>query len=147
MRRNWKKRRGAITALVAVSLIAILGVVAIAVEGGQLLDKKRSVQAAADAAAYAVAVDLFTNYGANNGLDPLGKAKASALAYAAANGYTNDGVTSVVTVNIPPTSGIAKDKAGNAEVIIQLNRRRLQQHPGLGRPDGEGPFRCSRHPG
>jgi len=119
-----EKRRGTIAVLVALSLTAIFGIVAIALDGGLLLDNHRSVQAAADAAALAAADDLFKNFHINNGLDPSGTAKASALSTAAANGYNNDGVTSIVTVNIPPTSGNFVGRAGYAEVIVQFNQQR-----------------------
>jgi hypothetical protein len=121
---NTKKRRGTVAPLVALSLVAMIGVVAIAVDGGLLLDNHRHVWAAADASALAAADDLFRNYAANNGLDPSGTATASALSTAAANGYSNDGVNSVVTVNIPPKSGKFAGKAGYAEVIIQYNQKR-----------------------
>jgi hypothetical protein len=124
MRCKSKQRRGAIAVLVAVSLIAIVGVVAIALDGGLLLDNHRRVQSAADASALAAADDLFSNYAANNGLDPSGTAHASALSTAAANDYSNDGATSAVTVNIPPQSGNFVGKAGYAEVIIQYNQTR-----------------------
>lgn len=125
MRRNFRQRRRAtVSIMVAFFLVVLLSVVAIAVDGGMLLDNKRSVQAAADAAAYAAAVELFNGYGTNSGLDPSGTAKASALSYASSNGFSNDGVNSVVTVNIPPTSGIASGKAGYAEVIVQYNQPR-----------------------
>ena len=122
---NTKKRRGTVAPLVAVSLVAMIGVVAIAVDGGLLLDNHRRVWAAADASALAAADDLFRNYLINKGLDPAGTAKASALSTAAANGYSNDGVNSVVTVNIPPTSGNFVGKPGYAEVIIEFNQRRF----------------------
>src|SRR5207245_2293908 len=112
------------TALVAISLTAIIGVVAIALDAGLLLDNRRAAQAAADAAALAAADDLFVNYGTNNGLDPHNDAQNSALATAAANGFNNDGVTSVVSVSIPPASGPFKGKAGYAEVIVQFNQSR-----------------------
>ena len=124
MRCKSEKRRGAIAALVAILLVAILGIVAIALDGGLLLDNHRRVQSAADAAALAAADDLFSHYVTNNGLDPSGTAKASAMSTAAANGFSNDGLTSVVTVNIPPTSGNFVGKAGYAEVIIQFNQKR-----------------------
>ena len=124
MRYTSRKKRGIIAVLVAVSLIAILGIAALAIDAGRTLDNKRQLQAAADAAALAAADDLFTNYYANGGSDPSGTAKASALSSAAANGFSNDGVNSVVTVNIPPTSGIASGKPGYAEVIVQLNQTR-----------------------
>jgi hypothetical protein len=122
--RKSEKRPGAIAILVAISLIAICGVVALALDGGLLLNNHRCVWAAADASALAAADDLFQNYAKNNGADPAGTAAASALSTAAANGYSNDGVNSVVTVNIPPKSGNFVGKAGYAEVIIQFNQKR-----------------------
>jgi hypothetical protein len=56
-----------------------------------LLESKRKVQAAADAAALAAASQLFANYGAYGGADTNGAARSSALAIAAANGFNNDG--------------------------------------------------------
>jgi Flp pilus assembly protein TadG len=119
-----KRRTGAVAVLVAVCLVAIMGVIAIAIDGGMLLDDRRQAQATADAAALAAAADLFKNYATNAGVDVGGTAKASALAYAALNGYNNDGTTNTVTVNIPPTSGNYANKPGYAEVIIQYNQAR-----------------------
>ena len=120
-----RRRRGAVTVLIAVSLTGILAVLAMALDGGLLRDKKRNVQAAADAAALSASVDLWAHYGANNGADPNGTGLASALATAAANGYNNDGTTNTVTVHFPPTSGNFVGKAGYVEVIIQLNQPRV----------------------
>ncbi|HET6879334.1 MAG TPA: pilus assembly protein TadG-related protein [Pirellulales bacterium] len=117
-------RRGATVVLVAVCLIAIVGVVALAIDGGVLFDKRRSVQAAADAAALAAADDLFKNYNTNQGVDKNGTAKASALSTAKANGFDNGGTTNTVTVNIPPASGFAAGQTCYAEVIIQFNQQR-----------------------
>jgi hypothetical protein len=125
-----EKRRGIVAILVAVSLVAILAVVAISLDGGLLLDNRRSVQAAADAAALAAAADLYANWSTNQGLDTGGTANASALSVAKANGYANDGTTSVVTVNLSPNNyldGPKKDTAlpaGYAEVIIRYNQPR-----------------------
>jgi Flp pilus assembly protein TadG len=131
MRHRAEKRQGTIIAVVAVLLVAILGNLAIALDGGLLLDDKRQVQAAADAAALAAATDLFNNYGTNNGLDPSGTASASALATAAANGFSNDGTNTVVTVNLPPNNYLGGPNKGTAlpngyvEVSVQLNQKRL----------------------
>jgi hypothetical protein len=123
-KRNSRFRRGAVAILVAIALAAIMGVVAIALDGSLLHDQWRRAQAGADAAALAAVEDLYYNWQTGNGLDSGGSAKESALAIAAANGYSNDGSTSVVTVNIPPTSGNFAGKAGYAEVIIQFNQQR-----------------------
>src|SRR5262245_2032420 len=114
-------RTGIVVVLVAVCLVVLLGVVAISLDGGALLNERQHAQAVADAAALAAATDLFYNYWFTQGLDPNGTAKASALATAAANGYANDGVTTTVTVNIPPKSGDYVGKASYAEVLVQFN--------------------------
>ena len=49
MKRKSKNRRGIVAVLVALSLVAILGVTAIALDGGMLLQERRDVQATADA--------------------------------------------------------------------------------------------------
>jgi hypothetical protein len=108
----------------AITLTALLSVAAIALDGGVLWSEKRHAQAVADAAAMAGATDLYTNYPTYNGLDTQGTAKASALTTAAANGYSNNGTNSIVTVNIPPQSGLFAGLAGYVEVIVQYNQPR-----------------------
>jgi len=112
-------RRGKVVALVAFSLIGLLGVVAISFEGGGIVSERRHAQAVADAAALAAAADLYTFYWTNNGADPSGTASTSALQVASDNGYTNDGTHSKVTVNIPPKSGPYTNKPGYAEVLVE----------------------------
>jgi hypothetical protein len=118
MRITNRPRKGVVAVLVAVCLTALLGFVAIALDGGMLLDNRRRVQAAADAAALAAAEDLYLNWRTNQGLDPQGTAAAKATANAAANGFTD------VTVNIPPLSGYFVGKAGYAEVIVNYDQPR-----------------------
>src|SRR5262245_26966471 len=115
MRRNREKRRGIVAVLVAVSLVMLVGIVAVAIDGGLVFDNSRRVYAAADAAALAAAEDLFLRWQTGKGVDTGGTAKAAALAVAAANGFANDGTTNTVTVNIPPASGPKTGKAGYAE--------------------------------
>jgi len=119
-----QKRRGIVAVLVAVCLVAILSITAIAIDGGMLMEDRRSVQAAADGAALAAASQLYDDWTANKGLDNNGKASATAFLTASANGYTNDGVKSVVTVNIPPTTGDYIGQPGYAEVRIKYNQKR-----------------------
>ncbi|MGO8746484.1 MAG: pilus assembly protein TadG-related protein [Thermoguttaceae bacterium] len=115
-------RRGAVAVQVAFCLVPLLGVAALCMDGGLLFDQRRYAQDVADSAALAAAASLYTNYLTNNGADPSGTAKAAALAFAAANGCTNNGTTSVVMVNIPPLqSTLFKSKPGYAEVIVQVN--------------------------
>lgn len=112
-------RRGTVTVWVVACLSVLLGVAAIGMDGGRLLDERRHVQSGADAAALAAAADLYENYEANSGTDPTGTARAAALRLAAANGYANDGTNSVVTVSIPPVSGPLAGRADHVEVVIE----------------------------
>lgn len=124
-------RSGSITPLTVLSLALLLAIVALVVDGGTLMEDRRHVQAAADAAALAAADDLFAHYISNQGTDPNGSAQASALATAAANGFSNDGVQSIVTVNISPQNYQGGPNAGKTlpagyvEVSVQYNAGRL----------------------
>jgi hypothetical protein len=102
----------------------MLGVVAIAVDGGVLLDDQQQLQTVADAAALAAATDLYTNYPTNQGADTKGTAAQSAQTTAAANGFANGANGATITVNIPPQSGTFSGQAGYAEVIVQYNQVR-----------------------
>jgi hypothetical protein len=118
------RRRGTVTVLVALCLTALIGVLAIAFDGGDLQMEKRHAQATADSAAMAAASVLYENYPQYTGADTPGTAKTAALTEASKNGYTNDGTTSDVTVNIPPASGIYKGTAGYAEVLVTFYQQR-----------------------
>jgi hypothetical protein len=123
------RRCGTIVLLVAVVLTGLLGVAAIALDGGLLQDNKRQVQAGADIAALAGAGQLFANYPAiiassYTTADPGGAAAAAAQTAATANSYTNDGTNSKVTINVPPQSGPFKGTIGYIEVIITYNQPR-----------------------
>ena len=109
-RRN--ARRGAIAVLVAVSLVAVLGCVAICIDGGGLLDLRRKAQATADAAALAAAENLFRNFPTNQGVDVEGAAADAAYSVAALNGFDNDDTRSVVTVRTSPQTYAAGPNAG-----------------------------------
>ena len=100
---------------VVLSLSVIVGIVAINLDGGRLLEERRRTQAAADAAALAAGADLYENYWTNKGQDPNGTAQAAAVKSAASNGLP----ASAVTVNIPPKSGTFAGQAGYVEVIIK----------------------------
>jgi Flp pilus assembly protein TadG len=84
------RRRGAVAPLVAVMLVVLIGMASFALDGGNMLHARRKLQAAADAAAYAAAADLYIRYPTNSGVDTNGTAKAAALDYANRNGYPNN---------------------------------------------------------
>lgn len=118
------KRPGNMILLMALGLIALLGVVAMSMDGGAMLSERRQAQAVADAAALAAAADLFQNYWTNLGNDPLESAADSARSVAADNGYDNDGITSSVMVNIPPKEGPFADTSGFVEVVVAYKYER-----------------------
>jgi len=127
--RRTVRRNGVVVVMVAVLLVAILGVVGAALDGGLLRDNYRKVQGASDAAALAAANQLFVNYPAivdsNFTIyDPDGSAEAAALALAAVNGFPNNGAGSAVAVHIPPQSGPFTGRAGYAEAIVTYYQAR-----------------------
>ncbi|HBI44301.1 MAG TPA: hypothetical protein DDY78_15840 [Planctomycetales bacterium] len=115
VRRPRPSRPGKVLVWVVLSLAVIVGIVAINLDGGRLLEERRRVQAAADAAALAAGADLYENYWTNHGQDPAGTARAAAVKSAASNGLP----AGAVAVNIPPRSGTFAGQAGYVEVIIR----------------------------
>jgi hypothetical protein len=143
IRKPWRTSRKAIVAaFVALSLTVVLVMVAVALDGGAMLDRQRNAQTVADAAAMAAACDLYARFPTNGGLDLNGTAAAAARAVAATNGYQNDATnlnagngqgnngngngnqatyadaTSRITVYIPPSQGPYRGVAGYAEVLV-----------------------------
>jgi len=112
-------RRGGVSVWLVLGLTGILGVLALGMDGGRMQEERRRGQATADAAALAAAADLYQNWWLNHGTDYANSAQNAALSSAAANGYTNDGTTSVVTVNIPPTQGTFAGQKSYVEVITE----------------------------
>jgi len=120
-----RRRAGIVVVLVAASMVAIMGMLALSLDGGVIQSERRHAQGTADAAALAAAGQLYYYYWSNSGQDSNGAGNTAALAAAAQNGYANDGSaaqakanTSTFVVNIPPTSGIYAGRAGYAEVIV-----------------------------
>lgn len=111
-------RPGGVAVWLLVSLGVILGIVALGMDGGRLMEQRRRAQNAADAAALAAAALLYRNNNDEQGLDPRGTARQAALNSALANGYRNDGSTSAITINIPPKSGAFAGKATHVEVVL-----------------------------
>jgi hypothetical protein len=109
-----KRRRGAVLVKILICLTILVGMLALNLDGGRMMDERRRAQAVADSAALAAGADLYSNYWTWQGADTPGTARAAALNVAAAHGYP----ASAVTVNIPPLSGTFAGQAGYAEVII-----------------------------
>src|SRR5262245_3256708 len=167
-----EKRPGHIVVFMALMITILVGVAAIAIDGGVIQDNVQKLQAAADASALAGAEELFRKWQLDNGLDVGGRAKAAAVALAASNGYSNDGVDSIITPNdwvtgqngqgmgignvtvqhgvfIPPVSGDHIGNPGYVEVVIQYNQRRhfssiygTQRIPARARAVAEGGWKA-----
>src|SRR5262245_13995138 len=130
-------RPGNVCLLVAFCVTIVVGVAAIAIDGGLLMDDVQKVQAAADASAMAGAAELFKSWQSDAGFDPSNRARDAALALAASNGFANDGTDSVITPSevdgsgkpvhgiwCPPISGDHAGAAGCIEVVVQYNQKR-----------------------
>src|SRR3984957_12718676 len=112
MRPNWSRHRGGrvggqVMVLICVSLIAIVGMIAVVTDFSFMQHQRNMMQTAADSAAMAASAEL--SYG-----DLVAAGKADA----ASNGYT-DGASSVtVTINNPPSTGPNTSKATYVEAIV-----------------------------
>ena len=104
-----KTERGQALIIIAIALVVIAGLMALVVDGGNTFLDRRNAQNAADSAVLAGALARI-----RGGQNPI----TVALASAAQNGYTNDGTTSVVTVQIPPVSGPHTGDVEYIQVII-----------------------------
>lgn len=113
--RMLRAQRGQAIVLIALMLVALIGMLGMAVDGGGLFFLYRATQNASDAAVVSATYALCTN--ANE--DDI---RAAGLAAARANGFTNDGVNNTVTVNYPPTSGRSSGDTDFVEVLISANK-------------------------
>ena len=109
--RGGSSESGQAVVLIAIVFLALIMAIGLAVDAGQLYSARRTMQEAADAAAYAGAVVRYQQ-------GSVASARAAAIYDATLNGYTNgvDGFT--VTVNAPPTSGLYSGNDRYVEVII-----------------------------
>src|SRR5262245_5416735 len=118
MRKKIESRSGTVAVICAVCLVVVLAFVAIAIDGGGLMDDRRRAQSAADAAALAGAADLFAKWQTNTGTDKQGTAVTRAIAASAANGFP------APEVYCPPQSGPFAGQAGYIEVIVNYSQKR-----------------------
>ncbi len=106
---NHKKgERGQAIIMIVFSIIGIVGISSLAIDGGNALIDRRRTETAASAAALAGAVARIK--GENW--------RAAALAAAKMNGYDNNGVTNTVELNTPPLSGPYVENSEYIEVIV-----------------------------
>jgi hypothetical protein len=98
--RSGDGERGQAIVIVAMTMTAMLMVLGLAVDAGQLYVARRTAQEAADAGAYAGAVVLYQG-------GTTAQAMAAAVNDVGRNGFTHggDGGLTSVVVNLPPMSG------------------------------------------
>src|SRR5258706_855071 len=94
--------------LIVFSIIGLIGMSALAIDGGNAYLERRKTQNAADSAELAGAIARIEG---NNW-------RAVALASAKSNGYDNNGTTNTVELNTPPTSGQYVDNPEYIQVIV-----------------------------
>jgi len=130
MRRFGSDDGGQAIVIVASMMMVLILFVGLAIDAGQLFVARRTMQEAADAAAYAGAVVLYQHK--TQGQPPAitdaeTLAVAAAVADATRNGYTDNVGGATVTVNLPPSSGPFSGSYANrrlyVEVLIQTDVR------------------------
>jgi hypothetical protein len=89
--------RGQAIILVVLAIIGVIGMTALAVDGGRIFLERRNVQGAADSIAMGAALARVR--------DPQGKWVLQAYAVARENGYDNNGATNSVMIYSPPVTG------------------------------------------
>jgi hypothetical protein len=104
-----KSERGQALIVIAFALVALAGLIALVIDGGNAFLDRRNAQNAADSAALAAALARIRGGQNFTGV---------ALKSAAENGYGNDGTTSVVTVHVPPVSGPHTGDVEYIQVVI-----------------------------
>ena len=102
-----RQERGQAMILIVLSIIALIAVTGLAVDGGIVYASRRQAQNAADAAALAGA--LARIQAIEGGTPYLAPMENAAKERAASNGYNNNGTSNIVEVYNPPQSGFYSD--------------------------------------
>ena len=106
-----KARRGNVAILVGLSMPAIVGASGVTMDVATWYHAKKEAQVAADAAAYAAALNL-----AEQGLD--GTATKPPMEVRANDAAGRNGYTGTVVLNFPPSSGVAVGNNRAVEAIL-----------------------------
>ncbi len=110
--RTVRSEEGSILILAALSMVVLLGMVALAVDGSFMFTERNRMSAAADSGAISAALEYRRNTGASN-------ADLTTFAYREATAHNFDpGATTTVTVNRPPLSGAFTANPYYVEVIV-----------------------------
>lgn len=117
LQQSIRSERGQAMVLIVLAIVAMVGFMGLAIDGGRVYSERRTAQNAADAAAYAAAMAAVA------GQDPF----EAGLDQAAANNYldsdesANSGQPVDVIVNNPPQSGSYAGNSEYYEVIIRTS--------------------------
>jgi Putative Flp pilus-assembly TadE/G-like len=111
LRRMLSSQGGSVAVYVSLTLPLFIGAAGLAVDVSSWYGAKRTVQVAADAAAYAAALDL-----ARQGLSQA--PEMSGMEEAANDAAARNGAAGSLVVNSPPLSGLALDDPQAVEVIL-----------------------------
>lgn len=119
-----RNEKGQAMILIVFSIVGLIGMTALAIDGGNAYIDSRRAETAASAAALAAANARIE--GANW--------REAALTTAKNNGYNNDGVSNTVELNTPPING---DYSGNPEFIEVIITSHLKTYfgPAIGIPE------------
>ena len=101
--------RGQALIVIALALVGIIGIAGLVIDGGNAFQDRQQAQNAADAAALASAYARIQG----------GSMVDAAMASAAANGFSNDGVKNIISLYTPPRDG---PHAGDIEYIQVIIR-------------------------
>src|SRR5438067_10818457 len=102
MMSNPRRRDGTVVIVVLLCLIVMLSVAALSLDGGLMMDKRREIQATADAAALAAASELYVNWFTSHGLETPDLTVANtAQAVATSSGFQNAAHGRVRSGNVP----------------------------------------------
>ena len=112
VRRFRRDSGGGIATLAALSMPVMIGATGLAVDVGTWYHAKRTIQSAADAAAFAGALDL-----ARQGLD--GSATYAPIDAAARDAADRNGFAGTMTVNFPPVDGAFSGNDRTVEVVVR----------------------------
>lgn len=118
-----KHENGQALILIVLAIVGMIGLTALAVDGGITYAERRRAQNAADSAALDAALAKIRG----------GDWQAEGLARAASNGFDNNGTTNSVIINNPPQAGCDGTNsvyAGNSEYVQVLIRSTTQTYFG-----------------
>lgn len=111
------RESGQILVLTAVTMVALLGIAALALDVSYMFDKRNRLHAAADAAAKSAAIEVFRNVSASQS-----SLEAFADEEVAAHGFSpvrrGGSGTTLVVVNHPPASGAFAGNPNFVEAIV-----------------------------